>query len=63
MEYQPSVESSESLQANPSSTMKSASMIILTHSKVEIIGKTSFSETIEIEDEDQDVVKRLRVDS
>ena len=52
MEYQPSVESSEILQAIPSSLIKSTSMIIPTPGKAEITGKRSFSETIEIEDED-----------
>ena len=60
MEYQPSVESSESLQVNTSSLMKYVAMIIPTPSKVEITGKIIFSKTIEIEYEDQESAKRQK---
>ena len=43
--------------------MKSVAMIIPTPSKAEITGKRNFSETIEIENEEQEATKRPRVDS
>ena len=43
--------------------MKFDAMLTPTPSKDNIIGKRSFSETIEIEDEDRDSIKRLRLDS
>ena len=42
MEYQLYVENSESLHANPPAKMKSATMILPTPTKIEIIGKRSF---------------------
>ena len=63
MEYQPSAESSESLQLNTHALMKSATMLVPTPSEAEITGKRSFSETIEKEDEDYDSIKRPRLDS
>ena len=57
IEYKLDVENSESLQENPSSTMKSAVMIIPTPSKNDITDKKSFLEIVEIEDEDSEVTK------
>ena len=51
MKYQSNVDNSESLQENPSATMKSTTMIIPTPSRVETIGKRIFLETIEVEDQ------------
>ena len=42
--------------------MKSAAMIIPTPSKNDITDKKSFLEIVEIEDEDSEVTKRLKVD-
>ena len=52
MEYQSYVENSWSLQENPSAKMKSTTIIIPTHSRVEITSKRSFSEFVEFEYEE-----------
>ena len=57
MEYQPDVETSKSLQENPSSPKKWVAMIIPTPSKAKITGNRSLSETIEIKDEYQEAIK------
>ena len=62
MEYQSYVEDLESLQENPLAKMKSTTMIIPTPSKIEIIGKRSFSEVVEVEDEDSKVEKIPKID-
>ena len=62
MEYHLDAENSESLQENPFSRVKSTSMIIQTPSKVEIIGKRSFSEVVEVEDEDSEAYKIPKID-
>ena len=43
--------------------MKSATMIIPTPSKIEITSKRSFSEIVEVEDEDLEVEKMPNIDS
>ena len=63
MYYQKDVEDLERLQENPSTKMKSTTMIIPTPSKIEITGKRSFSEIVEIENEDSEVKKRQNMDS
>ena len=63
MEYQSNVEYSEILQENPSTKMKLTTMIIPSPRKIEISGKRSFSEFIEVEDEDSKVEKRPKIDS
>ena len=49
MEYQLDIDTSEILQENPSAKMKSATMIIPTPSRVEMISKIIFFKSIEFE--------------
>ena len=42
--------------------MKSTKMIIPTPSKIEITGKRSFLEVVEVEDEDSEVEKTTKID-
>ena len=50
MEYPSDVDNSKSLHVDPSSKIKSKSMIVPNYTKVEIRSKKSFSKMVEIED-------------
>ena len=52
MDYQSNVENLGGLQENPSATMKATTMIVPNLSKIEIDGKRSFLEAMQVKEED-----------
>ena len=56
------MEDSGNLQENPSAIIKIAAMILPTPSKIEITGKRSFSEVIELEEEYSEAKKRWKIE-
>ena len=63
MDHQSDMEDWGGLQANPSATMKTKTMIIPTPSKIEITGKRRFLGFIEVKEEDSQASKRQKIDS
>ena len=60
MDYQSDVEDIENIQVNPSDLVKTIEMIVPNPSKIEITGKTSHSEAMEVEEEDSETSNRYK---